>query len=155
MKICPVCKSRCFDDMQVCYGCMHRFDAEEPEQNPAMDAAPSEGGELSEPRVRMAKTMQIPMVAQVPQKTEAVEQPSASEEVRPSEPVAELASVHESVIPVVQPRESVSCAPSRALAIDARSTSGEAMKVVLLALDGLAGFEVDAGSPAHFARAAR
>ena len=26
MKICPVCKSRCFDDMQVCYGCMHRFD---------------------------------------------------------------------------------------------------------------------------------
>ena len=23
---CPVCKSMCFDDMEVCYGCMHRFD---------------------------------------------------------------------------------------------------------------------------------
>lgn len=26
MKQCPVCKSQCFDDMDVCYGCMHRFD---------------------------------------------------------------------------------------------------------------------------------
>lgn len=23
---CPVCKSMCFDDMEICYGCMHRFD---------------------------------------------------------------------------------------------------------------------------------
>lgn len=25
MKVCPVCNSRCFDDMKVCYGCMHEF----------------------------------------------------------------------------------------------------------------------------------
>lgn len=25
MKVCPVCKARCFDDMEVCYGCLHRF----------------------------------------------------------------------------------------------------------------------------------
>ena len=25
MKVCPVCKSRCFDDMDTCYGCMHNF----------------------------------------------------------------------------------------------------------------------------------
>lgn len=25
MKVCPVCKSRCFDDMDVCYGCLHKF----------------------------------------------------------------------------------------------------------------------------------
>lgn len=25
MKLCPVCKSRCFDDMDTCYGCMHNF----------------------------------------------------------------------------------------------------------------------------------
>lgn len=25
MKICPVCNARCFDDMEVCYGCLHRF----------------------------------------------------------------------------------------------------------------------------------
>ena len=26
MRTCPVCGARCFDDMEVCYGCMHRFD---------------------------------------------------------------------------------------------------------------------------------
>lgn len=25
---CPICKSLCFDDMDVCYGCMHRFGAD-------------------------------------------------------------------------------------------------------------------------------
>lgn len=25
MKNCPVCKTAVFDDMDVCYGCMHRF----------------------------------------------------------------------------------------------------------------------------------
>lgn len=29
MKICPICKARCFEDMEICYGCMHRFEAEE------------------------------------------------------------------------------------------------------------------------------
>ncbi len=29
MKSCPVCKARCFDDMEICYGCMHRFEQEE------------------------------------------------------------------------------------------------------------------------------
>lgn len=26
MKTCPICHSRCFDDMEICFGCMHRFD---------------------------------------------------------------------------------------------------------------------------------
>lgn len=25
MKICPICNARCFDDMDTCFGCMHRF----------------------------------------------------------------------------------------------------------------------------------
>lgn len=25
MKVCPVCNSKCFDDMEVCFGCLHRF----------------------------------------------------------------------------------------------------------------------------------
>lgn len=25
MKVCPVCNSRCFDDMDTCYGCLHKF----------------------------------------------------------------------------------------------------------------------------------
>ena len=29
MKTCPICKARCFDDMEVCYGCMHRFAEDE------------------------------------------------------------------------------------------------------------------------------
>lgn len=28
MKVCPICKARCFDDMERCYGCMHLFDVE-------------------------------------------------------------------------------------------------------------------------------
>lgn len=32
MKVCPVCKARCFDDMTVCYGCMHRFTVQPGEQ---------------------------------------------------------------------------------------------------------------------------
>ena len=26
MKTCPVCGAKAFDDMDVCYGCLHRFD---------------------------------------------------------------------------------------------------------------------------------
>lgn len=25
MKTCPVCQSQCFDDMEICYGCMYHF----------------------------------------------------------------------------------------------------------------------------------
>lgn len=25
MKTCPVCKANCFDDMDVCFGCLHDF----------------------------------------------------------------------------------------------------------------------------------
>lgn len=32
MKVCPVCKSRCFDDMDVCYGCLHKFNDEQVEE---------------------------------------------------------------------------------------------------------------------------
>lgn len=34
MKTCPICKARCFDDMEICYGCMHRFE-EAPEDRGA------------------------------------------------------------------------------------------------------------------------
>ncbi len=27
MKVCPVCKSLSFDDAEVCYGCLHRFES--------------------------------------------------------------------------------------------------------------------------------
>ena len=28
MKTCPICNAQCFDDMDICYGCMHRFSEE-------------------------------------------------------------------------------------------------------------------------------
>ncbi len=33
MKTCPVCRSRCFDDMSVCYGCMHDFGRDIPDED--------------------------------------------------------------------------------------------------------------------------
>lgn len=30
MKTCPVCGSAIFDDMGMCFGCMHRFEGDEP-----------------------------------------------------------------------------------------------------------------------------
>lgn len=41
MKVCPVCKSLCFDDMPVCYECMHGFDRGTP--CAAEGERPSEG----------------------------------------------------------------------------------------------------------------
>ena len=41
MKTCPVCKARCFDDMEICYGCMHRFE----DIGPAPGTVVAAGGE--------------------------------------------------------------------------------------------------------------
>ena len=29
MKTCPVCQAVCFDDMDICYGCLHDFSLQE------------------------------------------------------------------------------------------------------------------------------
>ena len=36
MKICPVCESTLFDDMDTCFGCLYRFGSD-----PALEAARS------------------------------------------------------------------------------------------------------------------
>ena len=36
MKICPVCESTLFDDMDMCFGCLYRFGSD-----PALEAARS------------------------------------------------------------------------------------------------------------------
>ncbi len=43
MKVCPVCKARVFDDMDTCYGCLHRFDS------PDVEKAHGGGFEPEEP----------------------------------------------------------------------------------------------------------
>lgn len=54
MKTCPVCQATCFDDMDVCYGCMHRFPAVslDKKEPPSGKAAKSES-----PNVRGASAV--------------------------------------------------------------------------------------------------
>ncbi|MDO4532567.1 MAG: hypothetical protein Q4C36_02470 [Coriobacteriia bacterium] len=46
MKTCPICKARCFDDMEICYGCMHPF---EPEEDAATTPAAERGFDARRP----------------------------------------------------------------------------------------------------------
>lgn len=43
MKTCPVCKSRLFDDMDICYGCMYRFEGEDKGEGKTKDKAKAKG----------------------------------------------------------------------------------------------------------------
>jgi hypothetical protein len=42
MKECPICHAHCFDDMDVCYGCMHRFVTADAVSQPSVHAPESE-----------------------------------------------------------------------------------------------------------------
>ena len=39
MKTCPICNAVCFDDMDTCFGCLHRFD----------DASTNQGAPIATP----------------------------------------------------------------------------------------------------------
>ena len=56
MKKCPVCNANCFDDMEVCFGCMHHFAEDEASRTP-----------IIAPRF-------VPVIADVP---EVIEEPPA------------------------------------------------------------------------------
>ena len=118
MKICPVCKARCFDDMQVCYGCMHRFD-QDAQAKESQSSQDSHISEVAEPPVSSASsktnyaapsrptTMAIPMLAQVPS---ASVQPSPAEALSAEAANPQISSFRaaslqslESNIPSVQP----------------------------------------------------
>lgn len=47
MKTCPVCQATCFDDMETCFGCLHRFDAPSHQDGRAPAEAPSEASAAS------------------------------------------------------------------------------------------------------------
>lgn len=40
MKTCPVCRAVAFDDAEVCFGCMHRFEEGTAEPNPEPEPEP-------------------------------------------------------------------------------------------------------------------
>ena len=45
MKTCPICHAVAFDDAQICYGCLHRFDAEEAPRPAAEAQQPGSEGQ--------------------------------------------------------------------------------------------------------------
>ena len=63
MKICPVCESTLFDDMDTCFGCLYRFGSD-----PALEAArsakavpwPVDGGEGECAAAPAAQEMSVP-----------------------------------------------------------------------------------------------
>lgn len=59
MKTCPICKARCFDDMEVCFGCMHRFEADQKNILPEVDSArvPAIEGVVWKPRHAAGKSI--------------------------------------------------------------------------------------------------
>ncbi len=85
-KVCPLCGASCFEDMGVCYCCMHRFDGEEV----AGEALLSEGyvTEVSEPEEDDALEVDVCEVEEeeaaqehlVPQKTVLLDPAKATSE---------------------------------------------------------------------------
>lgn len=47
MKTCPVCQATCFDDMETCFGCLHRFGASSHQDGRAPEEAPSAASSAS------------------------------------------------------------------------------------------------------------
>lgn len=74
MKTCPVCGARCFDDMEVCYGCLHDFTREDASpagqavasaceaevEEAVMPTAPAGQASSRVPRIAEQPTTQIP-----------------------------------------------------------------------------------------------
>ena len=73
MKVCPVCQLKCFDDMEICYGCMHRFDqAQDGQRHGDAGGQPDAGSEDRGSAVEARETMRIPMLAKVDGRESAV-----------------------------------------------------------------------------------
>lgn len=73
MKECPVCKAGSFDDAEVCYGCLHRFD---PGQNVQATLHQPVSGAPSGAAASLGSKQEAPAVMEVP--ALAVARPAAS-----------------------------------------------------------------------------
>ncbi len=74
MKECPVCKAGSFDDAEVCYGCLHRFEPGE-----GVVAAIAGGPTGDGPGLAAARAVRSARPAQVTQAVQQGEQPSAGQ----------------------------------------------------------------------------
>ena len=91
MKVCPYCQSTSFDDMESCFGCLHRFDAPAPatiipafaeddvmdlyKPEPEPDLEPKLEGTVPLPRVPVVALNEsatiIPTVSPLPESAQA------------------------------------------------------------------------------------
>lgn len=60
MKTCPICKSRCFEDMEVCFGCMHHFSADMQHGNSSI--LPSAQNSIAIPLVEDGASPGVPVI---------------------------------------------------------------------------------------------
>lgn len=91
MKICPVCKTSLFDDMEVCYGCMYAFGSKpDLEQRVAEQSAQEQQAKTAQPAPTAA-----PMAGwsiRLEMKNTADPARSWSMELAPTQPVPGAAS---------------------------------------------------------------
>lgn len=129
MKTCPVCRSRTFDDAEVCYGCLHAFkaqegiDIEEPSPKVLPDKAPLEGKTLLEDKTLLEgiapledKTLQD---GQPPQVTSPLPTQNATASASPVSPSS------------VQNTEESASSASTLLVQNAETSASPAMRSVI------------------------
>lgn len=73
MKTCPVCQAKAFDDAEVCYGCLHRFESEREQSSlSAVQSMHPSTSTVSEPMCPTASAALEPMHSAVPAASEHV-----------------------------------------------------------------------------------
>ncbi len=120
MKECPVCKAGSFDDAEVCYGCLHRFEPGE-----GVVAAIAGGPTGDGPGLAAARAVRSTRPAQVTQATRQGAQEGAGQG-RPALP----ASPRDSQQPAVHPP----MAASHDAQSQSQSTASQVMEVPALAV---------------------
>lgn len=88
MKTCPVCQAKAFDDAEVCYGCLHRFERKE-ELAAACEEDKDQKHDASHAQIVQDRRSLAPRVEHAPKDTPAPSPPSrvypldAKQDVRP------------------------------------------------------------------------
>lgn len=78
-KRCPVCNALCFDDMEVCFGCLHSFsDADTEPLQVVVKTDPDLAAAAPAGTSQAAASVDAELVAAVPADTSASEDPAAA-----------------------------------------------------------------------------
>lgn len=102
MKTCPVCRSLCFDDMPICYGCMHSFSRDGSHDVGSTEADPAGGNPANHPADskgpgKVGDSSASPLGMRIPMITSVLPSPRPDETARiPRQmPTAVRSTAHE------------------------------------------------------------